>query len=43
MVIYSHLQASGIINEHDADCPRRKYLIEYYPTVEKRRYGEKEE
>lgn len=41
VVIYSHLQACGIINDHDADCPRRKYLIEHYPTVEKRRYGEK--
>lgn len=41
VVIYSHLQACGIINDHDADCPRRQYLIEHYPTVEKRRYGEK--
>lgn len=42
VVIYSHLQACGIINDHDADCPRRKYLIEYYPTVVKGRYGERE-
>lgn len=41
VVVYSHLQACGIINDHDADCPRRQYLIENYPTVEKRRYGEK--
>lgn len=41
VVIYSHLQACGIINDHDADCPRRKYLVEHYPTVVKRRYGEK--
>lgn len=41
VVIYSHLQACGIINDHDADCPRRAYLIEHYPCVEKRRYGEK--
>lgn len=41
VVIYSHLQACGIINDHDADCPRRKYLIEHYPTTRKRRYGEK--
>lgn len=41
VVIYSHLQACGIINDHDADCPRRKFLIEHYPTVVKRRYGEK--
>lgn len=41
VVIYSHLQACGIINDHDADCPKRQYLIEHYPTIEKRRYGEK--
>lgn len=41
VVIYSHLQACGIINDHDADCPKRQYLIDHYPTVEKRRYGEK--
>lgn len=41
VVIYSHLQACGIINDHDADCPRRQYLIDHYPTVERRRYGEK--
>lgn len=41
VVIYSHLQACGIINDHDANCPRRQYLIDHYPTVFKRRYGEK--
>jgi DNA-3-methyladenine glycosylase I len=41
VVIYSHLQACGIINDHAADCPRRQLLIDAYPTVEKRRYGEK--
>lgn len=41
VVIYSHLQACGIINDHDADCPRRRELIEAYPTVAKGRYGEK--
>lgn len=41
VVVYSHLQACGIINDHDADCPRRAWLIEHYPSVERRRYGEK--
>lgn len=41
VVIYSHLQAAGLINDHDADCPRRAQIIENYPCVEKRRYGEK--
>lgn len=41
VVIYSHLQACGIINDHAAGCPMRKYIIDNYPTVTKRRYGEK--
>lgn len=41
IVIYSHMQACGMINDHDEDCPRRKALIERYPTVVKRRLGEK--
>lgn len=32
VVMYSYLQACGLINDHDADCPRRKYLIEHYPS-----------
>lgn len=40
VVIYSHLQASGIINDHDKNCPRYHELISKYPTVEKRRYLE---
>lgn len=42
VVVYSHLQACGIINDHDADCPRRRYLIDRYPTQVRRRYGEKD-
>ena len=42
IVIYSHLQACGIICDHDQDCPCRKKIIANYPTVEKRRYLEKE-
>lgn len=40
-VIYSYLQSCGLINDHDANCPRRQYIIEHYPTIKKRRYGEK--
>lgn len=32
VVMYSYLQACGLINDHDADCPRRGYLIEHYPS-----------
>ena len=31
--IYSHLQACGIINDHDASCPRYKFINENFPTV----------
>lgn len=41
VVMYSHLQACGIINDHAVGCPRRQYLIDHYPTVVRRRYGEK--
>ena len=41
VVTYSYLQACGIINDHDAACPRRNYLIEHYKTVVKQRSGEK--
>ena len=38
---YSHLQAAGIINDHDKNCPRYKYINSTYPTIKKRRYLEK--
>jgi len=41
ITIYSHLQACGIINDHDKNCPRYKYINSNYPTVKKRRYLEK--
>ena len=41
ITIYSHLQACGIINDHDIDCPRYKYITEHYPCVHLRRYKEK--
>lgn len=37
ITIYSHLQACGIINDHDKDCPCRQKIIGKYPTVNKRR------
>ena len=40
ITIYSHLQASGVINDHDKNCPRFKYINSNYPTIKKRRYLE---
>jgi len=40
-VISSHLQACGINNDHGEDCPRRQYIIDHYPCIKKKRYGEK--
>ena len=37
VTIYSHLQACGIINDHDKDCPCRKNILDGYPTVVRRR------
>ena len=37
ITIYSHLQACGIINDHDKDYPCRQKIIGKYPTVNKRR------
>ena len=42
VTIYSHLQACGIINDHDKSCPCFKEINENYPTVKKRRYLEKD-
>lgn len=41
ITIYSHLQACGIINDHAVDCPCRERLIKAYPTIQKRRFKEK--
>ena len=41
VVIYSHLQACGMINDHDKNCPRYKYIVSNYPTIHKKRYLEK--
>lgn len=41
VVIYSHLQASGIINDHGSDCPRYQHIVTHYPCVHKKRDNEK--
>lgn len=41
VTLYSHLQACGIINDHDRNCPCYAFINENYPTVKKRRYLEK--
>ncbi|MCR5346659.1 MAG: DNA-3-methyladenine glycosylase I [Fretibacterium sp.] len=41
VTVYSHLQACGIINDHDRDCPRFHEINSRYPTVRKRRCLEK--
>ena len=37
VVVYSHLQACGIVNDHSDDCPRYREIIRDYPTIRKRR------
>ena len=41
ITVYSHLQACGIINDHDKNCPRYRYINTHFPTVRKRRDAEK--
>ena len=41
ITVYSHLQAAGIINDHDKNCPRYEFINSKYPTVKKRRFKEK--
>ena len=40
VTIYSHLQACGIIDDHDKNCPRHKLIISKYPTAKKKRFLE---
>lgn len=42
IVIYSHLQACGIINDHDVGCPRYDYINSRFPIQRRRRYLEKD-
>ncbi len=41
VVVYSFLQACGVINDHDRTCPCYQRINDQYPTVRKRRYLEK--
>lgn len=42
VTVYSHLQACGIINDHDAACPRYQEINASHPTIAKRRFREKQ-
>jgi len=42
ITVYSHLQACGIINDHDRNCPRCRMINDRYPSVRKRRFREKD-
>lgn len=41
ITMYSHLQACGIINDHDADCPKYKEIVDKFPTITKIEDNEK--
>lgn len=41
VVVYSYLQACGLINDHDANCPCRSRLMAAYPSVLTECFGEK--
>lgn len=40
ITVYSHLQACGIINDHDIDCPCYQRIVAEFPTIRKRRFKE---
>lgn len=39
--IYSHLQACGIINDHDKNCVRYRYIVEHFQSIRKHTDNEK--
>ncbi|MBR0445036.1 MAG: DNA-3-methyladenine glycosylase I [Clostridia bacterium] len=41
VTVYSHMQACGMINDHDRNCDCFSRIVSGYPTVRKRRYLEK--
>ena len=41
VTVYSYLQACGIINDHGSDCPCYQKINASFPTVKKRREGER--
>lgn len=42
VTVYSHLQACGMINDHDESCPCRQRIISRWPTVPRRREQEQD-
>lgn len=40
ITVYSHLQACGVINDHEESCDCYQKLIAQYPVIRKRRYLE---
>ena len=40
ITVYSHLSACGIINDHNENCFRYRYIIENYPVIHKRKDNE---
>ena len=42
ITVYSHLQASGMINDHDKNCPRYHYINDRFSTIKKKRFLEKQ-
>ena len=42
ITIYSHLQACGMINDHDKNCPRFQYILDHFPCVQKECFLEKD-
>lgn len=42
ITVYSHLQATGIINDHDKNCPLYSYINTHFPTIYKRPDAEKQ-
>ena len=42
VTVYSHLQACGMINDHDKNCKRYSYINKKFPTVRKKRLLEKD-
>jgi DNA-3-methyladenine glycosylase I len=41
VTVYSHLQACGIINDHEESCFRYEDILKHYPTVKKRKDAER--
>ncbi|MBR1915360.1 MAG: DNA-3-methyladenine glycosylase I [Alphaproteobacteria bacterium] len=39
--IYSHLQACGLINDHDKNCVRYRYIVEHFQSIRKHTDNEK--